>query len=287
MSSLPHNLLRSFVRAQAKKTRLPQFARTRPLAKCYLRDQLWLHPMDAAAWQCIGVLSCKIRSSFWNRNERPVVFRFCHAQSKNWSDSKNCTERNALLDRASMGAKMLDRRILNLVTLLMMIIPMPALSHANFVLVSRFADNRIRSVIDELDPDDTDDCFSLGELDIDFRTDNNGPPNIGVVLTDPRERRIGFDPLTKRGWDALPVAQGYIDCDDLGGADTCRGVVQVCGPVTGIYKLEVIAQQTTAYSVSVLARSREVLDGNSLQSYRSDADLENVAIGRDLETSSC
>ncbi len=209
---------------------------------------------------------------------RPVVFRFWHAQSKNWSDPKNCTERNVLLDRASTGAKTLDPRILKLVTLLMTIIPTPALSHANFVLVSRFADNQIRSVLDELDPDDTDDCFSLGELDVDFRTDNNGPPNIGVVLTDPRGRRIGFDPLTKRGWDALPVARGYIDCDDLGGADTCRGVVRVCGPVTGIYKLEVIAQQTTAYSVSVLARSREVLDSNSLRSYRSGADLENVAI---------
>src|SRR6266404_1814639 len=220
------------------------------------RDGVWnLKTMTLAV-----ILSCSIRSSSWNRNVRPVVFRFWHAQSKNWSDPKNCTERNVLLDRASTGAKTLDPRILKLVTLLMTIIPTPALSHANFVLVSRFADNQIRSVLDELDPDDTDDCFSLGELDVDFRTDNNGPPNIGVVLTDPRGRRIGFDPLTKRGWDALPVAQGYVNCDDLGGADTCRGIVRVCGPVTGIYKLEVIAQQTKAYSVSVLARSREVLD---------------------------
>jgi hypothetical protein len=132
--------------------------------------------------------------------------------------------------------------------------------------------------MDELDPDDTEDCFSLGELDIVFRTDKNALPNVGVVLTDPRGRRIGFDPLTKRGWDALPVAQGYVDCDDLGGADTCRGIIQVCGPISGTYKLEIIAQQATAYSVTISARSKEVLNGNSLQSYRSETDLENVAI---------
>jgi hypothetical protein len=160
----------------------------------------------------------------------------------------------------------------------MVIIPRPALSHANFAHLSRLDDARINDFMDELDPDDTEDCFSLGELDIVFRTDKNALPNVGVVLTDPRGRRIGFDPLTKRGWDALPVAQGYVDCDDLGGADTCRGIIQVCGPISGTYKLEIIAQQATAYSVTISARSKEVLNGNSLQSYRSETDLENVAI---------
>ncbi|PYL29588.1 MAG: hypothetical protein DMF45_05240 [Verrucomicrobia bacterium] len=177
-----------------------------------------------------------------------------------------------------MGANVLNCRIVNILTFIMVIIPRPELSHANFVHVSRLADARIHDFMDDVDPDDTEDCFSLGELDIDFRTDNNGPPNIGVVLTDPRGRRIGFDPLTKRAWDALPVAQGYVNCDDLGGADTCRGILQVCGPVTGTYRLEVIAQQTTAYNVSVLARSREVLDGNRLQSQFSKTDLNNLAI---------
>ncbi len=169
-------------------------------------------------------------------------------------------------------------RFVTILTLLIVIIPRPALSHANFAHLSRLDDARINDFMDELDPDDTEDCFSLGELDIVFRTDKNALPNVGVVLTDPRGRRIGFDPLTKRGWDALPVAQGYVDCDDLGGADTCRGIVQVCGPISGTYKLEIIAQQATAYSVTISARSKEVLNGNSLQSYRSETDLENVAI---------
>jgi len=185
---------------------------------------------------------------------------------------------NVLRHASRMEAKMLNCRILKLLTLLIMIIPTPVLSHANFALVTRFADNHIRAVIDELDPDDTGDCFALGELDIVFRTDNSGLPNIGIVLTDPRGRRFGFDPVTKRAWDALPVAQGYLDCDDLGSTDSCRGLIQVCGPVSGTYRLEVIAQQSTSYSVSISARSKRVPDGHSLQSYRSEADFENVAI---------
>jgi hypothetical protein len=74
------------------------------------------------------------------------------------------------------------------------------------------------------------------------------------------------------------VAQGYIDCDDLDGRGICRGVVQVCGPVSGTYKLEVIAQQTTPYSVSISARSKEVLGDDGLQCSYSEADLNNIEI---------
>jgi hypothetical protein len=136
----------------------------------------------------------------------------------------------------------------------------------------------LREISIELDPQDENGCFSMGELDIVFRTDNNGPPNVGVVLTDPRGRRIGFDPLTKHAWQDLPVAQGEMNCDDPDGAGTCRGSIQICGPLTGTYTLELIAPETTAYSVSICARSKGLIDGNSLQSSRSEADLNNVII---------
>jgi len=160
----------------------------------------------------------------------------------------------------------------------MVMIPRAARSHTNFVHLPSLAGTRIHDILDELDPEDIGDCLSLGALDIVFRTGNNGAPNVGVVLTDPRGRRIGFDPITKRAWQALPVAQGDINCDDLGRTNTCWGIVQVCGPISGTYRLEVIALKTTAYSVNVLARSREVLDGNSLQSHFSKIDLNNLAI---------
>jgi len=177
-----------------------------------------------------------------------------------------------------MRGTVLNCRIVKILTLLMVIIPTPARSHANFVHVPSLADTRIRDILDEPDPDDIGDCLSLGELDIVFRTGNDGPPDVGVVLTDPRGRRIGFNPLIKRAWQALPVAQGDISCDDPGNMNTCRGIVQVCGPISGTYRLEVIALKTTTYSVSVLARSREVLDGNSVQSHFSKADLNTLAI---------
>lgn len=107
----------------------------------------------------------------------------------------------------------------------MVIIPAPARSHANFEYVPGLSDARIRDVLDELDPDNTGDCLSLGELDIVFRTGDDGPPKVGVVLTDPRGRRIGFDPLIKHAWQALPVAQSDISCDDLGRTNTCWGIV--------------------------------------------------------------
>ena len=165
-----------------------------------------------------------------------------------------------------------------MLTLLVVIIPRLALSDVSLVHSSRLADAGIRELSYERDPHDDDNCLSLGALGIVFRTDNDGPPSVGVVLTDPRGRRIGFDPLAKKAWQALPVAQGYMDCDDLDDRGTCRGVVQVCGPVSGTYKLEIIAQQTTAYSVSISARSKEVLDGDGLQCSHSEADLNDVAI---------
>jgi hypothetical protein len=177
-----------------------------------------------------------------------------------------------------MRGAVLNCRIVKMLILLMVIIPTPARSHASFVHGPSLAGTRIRDILDEPDPDDTGDCLSLGELDIVFRTGNDGPPNVGVVLTDPRGRRIGFDPLIKHAWQGLPVAQGDIICDDPESTSTCRGIVQVCGPISGAYKLEVIALKTTAYSVRILARSREVLNGNSLQSNFSKTDLNNLAI---------
>ena len=173
---------------------------------------------------------------------------------------------------------MLISKIVKILTCFMVIIARPALSDANLVNVFSVRNTSPRDVIEELDPDDIGDCLSLGELEIVFRTGNDGPPNIGVVLTDPRGRRIGFDPFIKHAWQALPVAQGDINCDDLGDTNTCRGIVQVCGPISGTYRLEVIALQTTAYSVSVFARSREVVDGNSFYSRWSKKDLNNMAI---------
>ena len=102
-----------------------------------------------------------------------------------------------------MRAIVLNSKVVKALTFFVLIIPSPVLSDANLVNVS-IGNTSPRNVVEELDPDDTGDCLSLGELDIVFRTDNNGPPNVGVVLTDPRGRRIGFDPLIKHALSNTP-----------------------------------------------------------------------------------
>ena len=173
---------------------------------------------------------------------------------------------------------MLNYRIMKVLTLFALIIPRPALCDRSLGGSIKDRDAGIRKVLEEVDPKDDMDCLSMGELDIVFRTDNNGAPKVGVMLTDPRGRRIGFDPLTKHAWQQLPEAEGYLDCDDLHGSDACRGIVQVCGPVSGTYKLEMIGQKTTTYSVSISARSKELVDGGKVHSSRSEAELNNVTI---------
>jgi hypothetical protein len=154
----------------------------------------------------------------------------------------------------------------------------PAFSSANLASASKTTSMTNREVVDDLDPKGTLDCASLGELDISFRTDNDDPRDVGLVLTDPRGRRVGFDVLTQRAWDELPVAQGDIDCDALDGANSCEGLVQICGPVSGTYKLEVIAQRSTAYSLNISARSRQVYGDHGSKFSQSDAPVNNVAI---------
>ena len=128
------------------------------------------------------------------------------------------------------------------------------------------------------DPPSFDECWALGKLNIAFRTHNDGPPDIGVVVTDPLGRRIGFDPLTKHGWQELPVAQGSIDCDQSDGKDACRGLIEVCGALSGTYKLEVIANAGSDYTLTISALSEEVRDGQHLWSSWSEYDLSSIPI---------
>ena len=186
--------------------------------------------------------------------------------------------RTLLHEGASRRANVLNCRIVKVLTLFLVVIPRPALCDRSLVDSINDRDASIRKVLEEVDPRDDVNCLSMGELDIVFRTDNHGVPKVGVMLMDPRGRRIGFDPLTKHAWQQLPEADGYIDCDDLHGSSACRGIVQVCGPVSGTYKLEMIGQKTTTYSVTISARSKELVDGGKVHSSRSEAELNNLTI---------
>jgi hypothetical protein len=172
-------------------------------------------------------------------------------------------------------------RLLTVVSLLVLTLARPVLSDANIPDTLRVAATSNREIYAESDPDEAGDCVAMGELNLTFRTDSNGPPSVGVVLTDPRGRRIGFDPLSEGAWDDLPDAQGFIDCDALDNDDdSCWGIVEVCGPLSGVYKIEVIGEKASAYSLRVSARSKRTRVGNGFHDSMSEAHLKDIAIRR-------
>ncbi len=141
------------------------------------------------------------------------------------------------------------------------------------------------SVRDEPDPNDSRSCYTLGRLDISFQTEKKGPPAVGLIVADPRGRRIGFDPIKNKGWQELPEADGFIDCDAPDGEGACRGRIQICGPLSGTYQFEVIAKQDAEYNLSVSGQSQEIRVEQGLRASQSQAELNDIAIrkgARDL-----
>jgi hypothetical protein len=57
-------------------------------------------------------------------------------------------------------------------------------------------------------------------------------------------------------------------------------MVQVCGPVSGVYKLEVIGLEASVYSLGVSARSKRVKVSNGFHSSLSEADVKDIATRR-------
>ncbi|MBV8477018.1 MAG: hypothetical protein JO249_13025 [Acidobacteria bacterium] len=157
-------------------------------------------------------------------------------------------------------------------------VPLLAFAGGHVMETGTSAVKTLHEIRDEADPDDVQACYALGRLDITFRTEKNGPPAVGLVMTDPRGRRIGFDPLKKHGWQELPKAQGFIDCETPDAQNACLGIIQVCGPISGTYKLEVIARQTTEYSLDISGRSQEVRERQALEATSSRVQVNSVAI---------
>ncbi len=168
-----------------------------------------------------------------------------------------------------------------LVTAFSLFLAIPLLAFGASGVICKSLAARVGSyeVRDEPDPNEAQSCFALGRLDVTFRTEKKGPPTVGVILTDPRGRRIGFDPIERSGFQQLPQAEGYIDCDAPGAEGACSGVIQVCGPVSGTYKVEIVAVQDAEYSLRVSGRSREVRGNkHDLAAFDSGAAVTDVPI---------
>ena len=121
----------------------------------------------------------------------------------------------------------------------------------------------LHQIRDEADPTDQQSCESMGQIGIVYETGNAGPPNIGLRITDPRGRKIGYDPRTPKVWQELPLADGFVECkdiDDKTGLKHCAAHIQICGPVSGTYKLEVLPTQNGTYSIIVMGTSESRRD---------------------------
>lgn len=121
----------------------------------------------------------------------------------------------------------------------------------------------LHQIRDEVDPTDQQSCESMGQIGIVYETGNAGPPNIGLRIADPRGRKVGYDPRAPKVWQELPLADGFVECNELDEKTSlkhCAAHIQICGPVSGIYKLEVLPTQNGTYSITVMGTSESKPD---------------------------
>ena len=134
---------------------------------------------------------------------------------------------------------------------------------------------------DEADPSDTQSCRRMGQLEISYRNEESGSPRIGVIVTDPRGRRIGYDPVASKTWQELPQADAFVDCDENGEElRNCQATIQICGPVSGAYKLQVVAAENAKYSLQVAGTSAETIDRRGVRVTASHAEITDISIER-------
>jgi hypothetical protein len=137
-----------------------------------------------------------------------------------------------------------------------------------------------REIHEERDPDNEQACFSMGRMTIDYATGEPGLPKVAFRITDPRGREMGYDPRSNRGWQQMPLAQAYFDCDeneDTGEIRDCKDHIEICGPISGTYRMELLSPQSAKYEINVSAASQRVRTESGSEVTVSRADLE-VAI---------
>ena len=134
-----------------------------------------------------------------------------------------------------------------------------------------------REIIAEADPIEAQSCYSMGQINFSYESGEIGAPSLGLRITDPRGRKFGYDPRVHKGWQELPLAEGFVDCDE--NEDTrehrrCAAHIQICGPVSGVYKVEVLPTQNGKYSIGVSGKSQETRDETGFHSILSHVALE-------------
>lgn len=140
----------------------------------------------------------------------------------------------------------------------------------------------VREISEEADPKYEQACFSMGRMTIDYSTGEPGLSKAGFRVTDPRGREIAYDPGTNRGRQELPLAQAYLDCeenDETGELRQCKDHIEICGPVSGMYRIELSPVQNAKFSVEVSAVNMRIRTRSGYDVTSSRADLQGETRG--------
>jgi hypothetical protein len=135
-----------------------------------------------------------------------------------------------------------------------------------------------REIRDEADPTDQQTCYSMGQISLAYDSGEAGASNVGLRITDPRGRKIGYDPLANKGWQELPLGEAFFDCEenqDTGELRHCAGQIRICGPISGTYQVEVLPTHSCKYSISVSGTSQETRDERGVHSTGSRIELKS------------
>lgn len=116
-----------------------------------------------------------------------------------------------------------------------------------------------REIKQDADPTYDSACFSMGRMTMEYASEDGGLPKVGFRVTDPRGREIGYEPATNTVRQQIPLAQAYLDCeenDETGELRACKDHIEICGPVSGVYRIELLPMQNGRFLFSVSATSR-------------------------------
>jgi hypothetical protein len=101
-------------------------------------------------------------------------------------------------------------------------------------------------------------------MTMEYTSEDGGLPKAGFRVTDPRGREIGYEPTTNAVRQQMPLAQVYLDCeenDETGELRACKDHIEICGPVSGVYRIELLPMQNGRFFFSVSATSRRTHNG--------------------------
>jgi len=142
----------------------------------------------------------------------------------------------------------------------------------------------VPEIHEEADPNNAQECFSMGRMTIDYETGEPGLPKIGFRVTDPLGRKIAYDPKTRMGQQEIPLAQAYLDCDEneeTGELRECKDHIEICGPLSGTYRIELSSMESGKFSLTVSAESSTTRSGTDYAETASRAEFHGKTDGHD------